>query len=337
MFAACLTKVAQVIEKMVKEGLPHPTPFEIETAVAFLYFKEMNCDLVVLETGMGGLLDATNLITTTLVAVITSISMDHMGFLGDTLTEIARNKAGIIKSGSTVVSVAQKPEAMAVVRGMARKYKAPLYVADREQVEQIQSSYRGQTFLYQGKQYEIALPGVYQKENAAAALTVFQVLQEKGYEISQEAIRKGMKNTLWGGRFTLLGEDPVFIIDGAHNPDAAKNLAASVEEYFPGRNIYYIVGMFRDKDYDQVAKITAGYAREIYTVATPGSLRALPAEELAKTLRKYNSHVTSMNSLQDAVDVAYRKAGKEDVIIAFGSLSFLGNITEIVNKRQEKE
>lgn len=335
-FARHLTKVAKVVGQMVREGLAHPTPFEIETAVAFLYFKEQGCQLVALETGLGGLLDATNLITTTKIAVLTSISMDHMGFLGNTLAEIARNKAGIIKPGCHVVSAVQKPEAMSVVESTCRRWKVALHVAEQDKLKVTESSYLGQKLTYKDEAYEIRMAGLYQSENAGVALKVLEVLSEIGYEIPREAVRKGLRETVWGGRFTVLGSQPVFVVDGAHNPDAALKLEESIKEYFTGKTIYYIMGMFRDKDYDQVARITAGYASEILTIATPKNERALPAEELAKTVRKYNSHVTPMNSLQDAVDVAYAKAKADDVIIAFGSLSFLGDITRIVEKRQEK-
>ena len=336
-FAAQMTKVAKVVTEMVKEGLAHPTPFEIETAVAFLCFKELRCQIVALETGMGGLLDATNLITTTQIAVLTSISMDHMGFLGNTLAEIARNKAGIIKPGCHVVTTRQKPEAMTVVEGTARRFKVPVHVADKEDALVEESSCFGQKFLYGEEEYEISMAGVYQIENAVIALKVVEVLRELGYEISGEAIHRGMKETVWGGRFSILDKSPVFVIDGAHNPDAALKLEASIQEYFEGKTIYYIMGMFKDKDYDRVAQIAAPYAKEIMTIATPKNDRALPAEELAKTVRKYNSHVTAMQSLQDAVEVAYKKAKPEDVIIAFGSLSFLGEISELVKKRRKTE
>ena len=336
-FAAQMTKVAKVVTEMVKEGLAHPTPFEIETAVAFLCFKELRCQIVALETGMGGLLDATNLITTTQIAVLTSISMDHMGFLGNTLAEIARNKAGIIKPGCHVVTTRQKPEAMTVVEGTARRFKVPVHVADKDDALVEESSCFGQKFLYGEEEYEISMAGVYQIENAVIALKVVEVLRELGYEISGEAIHRGMKETVWGGRFSILDKSPVFVIDGAHNPDAALKLEASIQEYFEGKTIYYIMGMFKDKDYDRVAQIAAPYAKEIMTIATPKNERALPAEELAKTVRKYNSHVTAMQSLQDAVEVAYKKAKPEDVIIAFGSLSFLGEISELVKKRRKTE
>lgn len=335
-FAEHLTAVADVIDTMTEEGLPHPTPFEIETAVAFLYFKAENCDIVALETGLGGLLDATNLITTTELAVITSISMDHMAFLGNTLRDIAKNKAGIIKPGCRVVTAKQKRDAMDVVESTCRRCGVPMYVADSSEAHVKKSGYAGQTFEYHGETYEIQMAGLYQIENAVTALQALEVLQGLGFDLSEEQIHQGMYQTQWGGRFTVIAKEPIFIIDGAHNPDAAIKLEESVQEYFPDKNIYYIMGVFKDKEYEKVAQITAGYAREIYTIATPKNERALPADELAQVVKKYNSRVQAKASLKEAVDAAYEKAEPEDVIIAFGSLSFLGEITRIVKKRQEK-
>lgn len=335
-FARHLTAVAEVVASMTEEGLPHPTPFEIETAVAFLYFKEEKCHIVALETGLGGLLDATNLITTTKLAIITSISMDHMDYLGNTLREIARNKAGIIKPGCQVVTALQKDEAMEVVKNTCRNLQVSMYVADKKEAYVKKRDYMGQIFEYHGETYEINMAGVFQIENAVVALRALELLQESGYSISREQMLEGMKNTHWGGRFTVLKKSPIFIIDGAHNPEAALKLEESVREYFPGKTIYYIMGVFKDKEYEKVAKITAPYAREIFTVATPNNERALPPEALARVVKKYNKHVSSRKTLEEAVEAAYSKAKEEDVIIAFGSLSFLGNITRIVKMRQEK-
>lgn len=335
-FAKCVTKVSVVAEEMAREGLAHPTPFELETAVAFLYFKEQNCDLVLLETGLGGLLDATNIITTTKIAVITSISMDHMEYLGNTLTEIARNKAGIIKSGCQVVSVQQLPDAMSVIRGTSRQMRATLHVADSDEAQVLESSYLGQRFQYKGVIYSIQMPGTCQIENAVVAIETLQVLAQCGFPVDEATLLQGLSMTMWRGRFTLLQEEPLFIIDGAHNPDAARRLEESIQTYFHGKKIIYLLGMFKDKDYDSVAQITAKYADIIYTIATPGNERALPPEELAKTVRKYNHNVVAMRSPEEAVKAAFSRAQPEDVIIAFGSLAFLGDITNIVEKSQEK-
>ena len=185
-FAAYLTQVADAITAMTRDGYPHPTAFEIETAVAFLYFKNKNCDLVLLEVGMGGNLDATNIIKNTLLAVLVSVSMDHMSFLGNTLSEIAEKKAGIIKDGCHVVTALQKPEAMEVIEQTCKKHQAVCTVADASRAETLEESCLGQTIRYRGETYQIPLAGVYQKENAVVALNVLEVLNGLGFPTSQE-------------------------------------------------------------------------------------------------------------------------------------------------------
>ena len=180
-FAAYITQVSDVIAAMTKDDYPHPTAFEIETAVAFLFFKKENCDLVLLEVGMGGNLDATNIIKNTLLAVLVSISMDHMSFLGNTLAQIAEKKAGIIKDGCRVVTARQKPEAMQVIERISREHGAKCTIADASEAEVLKESCLGQTIRYRGEEYEIPLAGVYQKENAVVALNALKVLDELGF------------------------------------------------------------------------------------------------------------------------------------------------------------
>ncbi len=335
-FARHLTRVAAAAEEMAGEGRAHPTPFEIETAVAFLYFQEKACDLVLLETGMGGATDATNVVKNTLAAVITPVGIDHVGFLGDTLEEIARVKAGIIKPGSVTISAIQKPEAKKVIESVCRELEVPLIYPDMKDLKVMESSCLGQKFLWQGTEYEISLAGICQIENAVLALTVLQELSKQGYPVQTKTVQEGLKKTIWGGRFSVIDRNPLFVVDGAHNPDAARKLEESVYRYFKGKNIYFIMGMFRDKDYDQVLEIMAPYAKEIYTVSTVPETRTLTAEELAEAAKKYNPHVYPVESLEKAAEMAYEKAGREDVILAFGSLSFIGKMTEIVKKKNRR-
>ena len=309
-FAAYITQVSDVIAAMTKDGYPHPTAFEIETAVAFLFFKKENCDLVLLEVGMGGNLDATNIIKNTLLAVLVSISMDHMSFLGNTLAQIAEKKAGIIKDGCRVVTARQKPEAMQVIERISREH--------------------GQTIRYRGEEYEIPLAGVYQKENAVVALNALKVLDELGFPTAAEQKKEGLRTVNWNGRFTVICKKPLFVVDGAHNPAAADMMAASIEHYFKGKRIIYIMGVFADKDYRSVIQKTAHFADRILTIQTPDNIRALPAGELAKTVSEYNPNVQAMDTIKDAVEEAFSLAGEQDVIIAFGSLSFIGEMTDIV-------
>ena len=331
-FAKYVTEISRSIDQMTAVGMNHPTPFEIETAAAFLYFKEENCDLVLLETGMGGNLDATNIVKNTKLAVLVSISMDHMSFLGNTLGEIAEKKAGIIKPDSHMVTVKQQPEAETVIRRVCEEQNVPYEVADRDCAKVLEASITGQTFLYKDEKYTISLAGAYQKENAVAALRALEILNEQGYPTTLRQRQDGLKRTTWPGRFALLGTKPDFVVDGAHNPAAADMLAASIERYFKGKRIIYIMGMFRDKDYRKVIQKTEKYADTILTIAAPDNPRALTPQELADAVREFHSDVRAFDDIESAVAEAYRLAGKEDVIIAFGSLAFLGDLTEIIRK-----
>lgn len=203
-FALYLTQVADAIQVMTADGFPHPTAFEIETAVAFLYFKNKGCDLVLLEVGMGGNLDATNIINNTLLAVLVSISMDHMSFLGNTLAQIAEKKAGIIKDGCRVVTARQKPEAMQVIERISREHGAKCTIADASEAEMLKESCLGQTIRYRGEEYEIPLAGVYQKENAVVALNALKVLDELGFPTAAEQKKEGLRTVNWNGRFTVI-------------------------------------------------------------------------------------------------------------------------------------
>lgn len=336
-FASYVTEIAKTIEGMEKDGLPHPTPFEIETAAAFLYFKEEKCDLVLLEVGMGGDMDATNIISAPLLAVLVSISLDHQAFLGNTLEEIAEKKAGIIKSGCQAVTVAQKPEVLKKIREKCREKDVPLSVSDKREAEVLKSDCFGQTFRYEGETYEISLAGTHQIENALLALKALQILEQCGFPTSREQKKAGLKKTVWGGRFSVIMDSPLFIVDGAHNPGAAKVLSESIERDLKGKVIYYIMGVFRDKDYRSVIEMTHSYAKKILTVQTPDNPRALPAGELADVIREYHRDVEAMDSISDAVERALSLAKPEDVILSFGSLSFIGDLTKIVRGKQRGE
>lgn len=332
--------ISNICYQMTEEGLRHPTPFEVETALGFWYFDRSACDIVVLETGMGGLYDATNVIRTTEAAVLTSISMDHMAFLGRTLTEIARHKAGILKEGCDVVSVEQAPEAMEAVRRTADEKGCALCVADHDSIVRLKRG-RGavigrQKFDYRGRdglgirQLEISLAGIFQPDNALLAIETLRVLQKKGYRITEAALRKGLKETVWPGRFSVLSTKPLFVADGAHNEGAAEKLADSVEFYFTNKRIIYIMGMLRDKEYEKVIGLTHSYADQIITVTPPDNPRAMSAYELAQEVAKVHPKVTAVDSLEEAVEMARLLAGPEDVILAFGSLSYLGRLIRIV-------
>lgn len=330
-------KIQQAVGRMQKKGMSVPTIFEVETAMAFLYFVDQSCDIVVLETGMGGDTDATNVIRTTVMEVIVSISKDHTAFLGNTLAEIARHKAGIIKPGTVVVSARQVLEAMKVIEEKARQCGATLKVADWEQAEEITYGLEEQTFSF-GRDRDICihLGGNYQIKNAVIALNCIYALRELGYQISDVQMRAGFAHTHWNGRFTVLQKDPMVIIDGAHNPDGAAELEKSILQCLQGKQIYGVCGVFKDKEYDKVLQAILPHMKEVTTIQTPGNPRALPAEELAEAAQKYCPQVHAEKNIVKAVQEAIQKAGEDDgVVLAFGSLSFLGEIRKAVKHTQE--
>lgn len=331
-----LEQIKGIAEQMEAEGLTHPTPFEIETAIAFLYFSDRQCDIVVLETGLGGSLDATNIINTTVCAVFASISMDHMAVLGDSLGKIAKQKAGIIKDNCRVVTCRQKDEVMHVIEDAAGEHGCSLTVADSDNATHIKYGLGKQHFSYgEYKKLEITMSGQFQIDNAVLAVEVIKVLRSEGFKVTEEQLRTGLMQTTWLGRFSIIGKKPLFIADGAHNEDAALRLAQSIRLYFTNKRIIYIMGVLADKEYGKIIQSTYEQAQHIITVKPPHNTRALDGYELAREVKEYHDSVTVADSLTEAVEMAYLLAGKDNntVIIAFGSLTFLGELIHIVEHR----
>lgn len=343
-FAELVEKVQKAVARMEADGKGSPTVFEIETAIAFLYFQKMKCDVVVLETGLGGNLDATNVVEHTVIAVFTTISRDHMGFLGETLSEIAENKVGIIKQGCVVVSAPQKPEVREVLERKAKEYGCPFVYARPEKAVVLEEDYKGQIFSYQGMDaIRIGLAGRHQIVNAVTAWEVVHAWnsmameKEKSHDVvSEQVLRSGFEKTKWVGRFTCISENPVFIVDGAHNEDAAKRLRESVEAYFPGKKLTCIMGVFKDKEYEKIVKLMLPCVKKVYTVNLPDANRTLDAELLAKTLAEASGNsleVHAVGEIEQAVYAALQEAETDEVILAFGSLSYLGKVIETVRSR----
>lgn len=328
-------QIKMVADEMVGEGLPHPTVFEMETAMAFLYFKQMQCQIVVLETGLGGVEDATNIIENPLAVVFASVSMDHMGILGKSLKCIAEKKAGIIKNGTYVVTGIQKPEVMEVFREQSSLKKCKLVLADFESIKKERKEITKQKFDYKNyKNLEIHLLGEHQIQNCVTAIEVLNIIGKCGFEISEKQLREGLKETEWGGRFTVIQKNPLFIMDGAHNEDAAKKLAETIRFYFTNKRIIYIIGVLKDKEYEKILEETCSLAEHVITITPPDNPRALPAIELAKMASAYHSQVTTADSVEEALEIASLLANKEDVVIAFGSLSYLGKLQDVMEKKK---
>lgn len=317
-------RVLTAADAMEAESEGIPTVFEIETAMAFLYFLEKKCDIVVLEAGMGGAMDATNVVRTSVLEVITPIGMDHMQYLGGTIEEIARAKAGIIKPGTLVASFAGEPAA-GEIRAACARLGCGLREVREEEIRGISYGLEEQAFSYkQWKNVKISLAGTYQIRNAALALEALAALHELGYDIPDTRIYDGFKRAEWRGRFTVLQKDPLVIMDGAHNVPAAGELRRSLELYLPGRRLIFIMGVFRDKDYRGIIGLTAPLAEHIITVRTPGNPRALTAEELREAVSAVNPSAEAADSIRQAMARALRLAGADGAVIVFGSLSFLG-------------
>lgn len=302
-----------------------PTEFEKETAAAFLWFLEKKCDIVLMEAGMGGEYDATNIADKKELCIITPVSMDHMSYLGDDIGEIARSKAGIIKSGCECVSAKQEYEAEYEIEKRCREKNVPLKFAGECVIHDDGSFDYGEF-----KGIKPSLKGAYQPNNGALAAEAALALKKMGYNIGRKAIYTGIENAVWHGRFEVICREPLFIIDGAHNTDGIRALACSLDKY-KDRKKTFIIGVFADKEYDKMMSMIADKAEYIYTI-TPPSPRGLCAEKLAHTISKYNKNVCAAD-LDTAVKSAFERG---NMIAAFGTLSVLKDIKERAEKWKER-
>lgn len=333
-----LEVVKSKVDEIIAEGGDVSTLFEVETALSFMIFKEAGCEIVVLECGMGGTEDSTNIIKTPLVSVITSVSLDHTAILGKSLDQIARQKTGIIKRGTHVVTYEQDSSVINVIKAKCSLEKVDLTIVGHDEIKNIKWGMKGSSFDYgKRKHLKISMSGVYQTENAAIAVAVIDALKKEKIKIEDSAIYAGLEETSWPGRFQVIGKKPLLIIDGAHNPDAAKRLSESIDYFLHNQEeagkIIFIFGVLADKNYEEIAKIMSHHAAHIITVTPPNNARALPATELANTLTKYHSMVSAASSIIEALEMAYLLADEESAIVAFGSLSFLGELSVQASSR----
>ncbi len=313
----------QAVTNRVKaacEALEEPSYFEKITAAAFLYFAEQKCDYVVLEVGMGGRMDATNVIKNPVVSVIMPIGFDHTGVLGDTLAAIAGEKAGVVKSGVPVVCAPQKDEAMKVIHQAASDRNCPFHTVDITKIRSIAHSPAGQLFSYKDmEQIELSLLGAHQVQNACAVIEIAQVLG-----IEDSTIRAGLKSAKWPCRFEYIPQKPPFLLDGAHNAHGAAALAAGLRDYFPRQKFTMVMGVMADKDYTDILALMEPLAARFICLA-PDSPRAMPPAELAAMIKTVPTETAS--SVEEAVEKA-RAWG--DPVCAFGSLYYIGTVREMV-------
>lgn len=309
-----------------------PTEFELITALAMVWFARQKCDIVVLEVGMGGELDSTNIIDVPEAAVIAAMGLDHVKELGPTMADIARAKAGIIKEGGRVVSYGGNPEADEVIAAVCRARNASLRQPDFSAIVPGDFGLEGQTFSYKGwRVLRIPLVGAYQMNNAAVVLETVEVLRQRGWNISDEAVRQGLADTRWPARFEVLRRDPVFIVDGGHNPHGIRATAESLRRLFPGRKITFVTGVMADKDVEHILGLIVPLADQFFTVR-PDNPRAMDAGELAARIEAMGAKATACASVQDGVDRAIQAEGPHGVACALGSLYMSGEVRSCFGK-----
>lgn len=327
--AGQLTRLSQAARDMEEDGQGHPTAFELETVMAFCQMKEWQVDVAVIETGLGGTLDATNLVEKPVLTVFTEISQDHITILGGELEEIAEQKFGIIKAGVPVVSLRQQFPVMEKLRNECQKKGLHLRVADPERMSRMEFTLTGTKFDYKGNRYFLKQLGVYQPENAIVALEALEQLKGMGFHrINLSGIQSAFRETRWRGRFEFVSQTPFLILDGAHNVSGAKALRCSLETYFPGERFTLVFGVFRDKDYQRILREMLPLGRRMYTVKAEGD-RGMEPEELAQVVRKSSKlreiPVVSCQSIEEVFQKIRHQAQGEKIIV-FGSLSFLKEV-----------
>ena len=320
-----------ILEKL-REGGCVITEFEYVMALEFLIHAEAECDVVVLETGMGGLLDCTNVIKPPLCTVLTRIGLDHTAVLGDTIEEIAEQKCGIIKSGSVVVTSPQDDKAMSVIEKTCADKNVLLIQSEKLNARVKSESLSGTALSYNGIDLTLNLLGSHQVENARTALAAIEVVK-KHLEISDENIKNGFSNTTNPARFELLSRAPFIILDGAHNPDGISALRDSLKKYFQNKKAVLILGMLSDKDSKSSVKLLKGLFDAVYTVPV-NNPRTFSEEDLAEECRAYFDEVKAFDSVFAAFDEAYKLCEKEGkMLVIAGSLYLAGEIRPYITDK----
>lgn len=315
-----LAQITEYVSQFADKMSDSPTEFEIISAVAFEYFYRNGCDIVVLETGLGGELDSTNVIETPELAIITTIDYDHTRELGATMQKIATAKAGIIKQGGEVLFYGENLEAEAVIREKCNKENAVLNIPDFSNIIKKEISLEHLRFDFDiYKNILIPLVGIYQLKNAALVLAALNIIILRGRKISDRAIYDGLANVRWRGRFEILMQEPLFISDGGHNPQGVASAVESFKEQLPGKKAVFILGIMADKNIESIVELISPFASEFITVA-PDNPRSMPAEQLKDELIKFNLPAMACTSVIDGVRIAIKHAGKHGVVFSLGSL-----------------
>lgn len=339
-------RVRPAVDRVARETGEHPTEFEVVTAMGFLYFQEEQVDVLILEVGLGGRYDATNIVSSPLVCALTPIDLDHVDRLGESLSAIAYDKAGIIKPGGVVVSAPQHPEALSVVERVCREQGARLFLGGRELTwRQVSASAEGQVIDLQvsgelsacgggPRRYAglfLRLPGPHQVVNAATAVGVVEALGGKGFTVQEEAVRRGLAGVRWPGRLEILGRSPWVVLDGAHNPAGAASLRRSLG-LFPHRHLILVLGVLEDKQAGPMLDELVPPAR-VVLATRPSSPRALRAAVLAEMIRPYGRETVIEEDIALALEKALGLAGSGDLVLVCGSLYLVGEARSYLRNR----
>lgn len=333
--AILMDEIKVAVDKVIEAGYNHPTEFEIITVLMLLYFKKENIDFGVIEVGLGGTLDSTNVIKP-IIQVITSISFDHTNLLGNTLEKIAREKAGIIKRGIPTVIYPQQEEVLKVIKNKCFEMDSELYIANNENLKfkNIVNLDKPYQLLKYNNEIDILLPllGEHQIINLSVAMQAIEVLNNKNIiDISIANIVKSIKNVSWKGRLEVLSNNPYVVIDGAHNIQGIKTLSRNIKKYFKYENLYLILGILADKDVEEMIKIITPMAKKVYSV-TPNSIRGELAESLKDEVSKFNKNCKAFDKYEEAYLEALNDAFEKDLILASGSLYMIGDMRKIIRK-----
>ena len=335
--AALMDEIKEAVDKVIEAGYNHPTEFEIITVLMLLYFKKENIDFGVIEVGLGGTLDSTNVITP-ILQVITSISFDHTNLLGNTLEEIAGEKAGIIKSSIPTVIYPQREESLKVIKNKCFDMDSELYIANGDNLKfenVINEDKPYQLLKYKcEEEIDIFLPllGEHQIINLSVAMKAIEVLNSRNItDISIDSIVKSIKNVTWKGRLEVLSNSPYVVIDGAHNIQGIETLSRNIKKYFKYDNLYLILGILADKDVDEMIKVITPMAKKVYAI-TPNSIRAELSEDLKNEVIKYNENCKAYDDYKEAYLTALNDADENDLVLASGSLYMIGDMRKIINK-----
>ena len=321
-----LAAVTSYVKPLAAAMADHPTEFELVTCIGFEHFVRKGCDIVVLEVGMGGALDSTNVIDRPEVAVITNIGLDHTEYLGSTLEEIARTKAGIFKPGCQAVVYRSTPSVEAVFEEICIQKDIPLIFPNFDGLRLLSCNLEGQVFdCGDRKALELPLLGDHQLHNAAVVLSVADALIARGWKISEENIYDGIREVSWPGRFDIVSRDPLFIIDGGHNPQCIEALVKNIQDYLQDKRVIALTGVLADKDYGDMYKPVMELVSEFVCI-TPPSPRKLDADKLAEHLEAAGAKATACKTIDEGVALAVKKAAGDGVVLCFGSLYSIADI-----------